>query len=148
TPPPSLLTSHAPLVCTWQTPSDSVYSCFVLSGTTGGMELILTGVGTELLCREAGTGKEKWHTHVAFAPSWAASHAGLVLVGGDRGVNCLRDDTGRLVWGLPMRQGERLSAFQLAAGRLFCLIDERRLLAVDAERGWPLWERWAPGAPW
>jgi hypothetical protein len=39
-----------------------------------------------------------------------------------------------------------LSAFQMNAGRILCLLGERRLLALSAETGRVLWHRWAPGA--
>src|SRR5262249_42056254 len=101
-----------------------------------------------LTCRQALDGAERWRTRLAFTPCWVGLERDLVLLGGEGRIACLHRDSGKPLWDLPLEQGMRLSAFRLSSGRLFCLINERRLLAIDAERGWPLWDRWAPGGPW
>ncbi len=130
-------------------------------------ELLLTGSPDgQLNCRLTSTGEICWRQRLPFAPCWAGCHADRVLSAGAEGVACLHRGTGRLLWHFPAPVSGRsmhlcrdevrvvldprppgpLTAFRLAAGRLFFLQDQRRLFALHAETGAVLWDRWAPDA--
>jgi hypothetical protein len=123
-----------------------------LTETGEDLSILTSGPGTKeaapLGCREMETGKERWARSVPLHPAWAAAHADLVLAGGSDGVACLRQEDGATVWQLLLSERDRrekpLTAFQLAAGRLFFRWGES-LLAVDAESGRVLWQQAAPG---
>jgi outer membrane protein assembly factor BamB len=107
--------------------------------------------GTTLLCREAATGAERWHRPIAGAPTWAGRHADIALVAGPDGVRGFALSDGTPLWELPTPDAAaftdpRLSAFQTAGGRLFCLQGECRLLALDIQSGRVLWQSWSPAA--
>jgi outer membrane protein assembly factor BamB len=115
-----------------------------------GAELFLVR-GTALVCREASTGAERWSRPVAGSPSWAGRHAATVVAAGPDHVQAYALSDGTPLWRFPAPDAAafrdpRLSAFQLAGGRLFCLQGECRLLTLDVESGRVLWQCWAPAA--
>ena len=59
------------------------------------------------------------------------------------GIACLTQAEGQVLWTFAFAG---LNHFQLRDGRLFCLAERRRLLALDAVTGHVLWSREAPGA--
>lgn len=132
----------------WQAPLEEDWQLLVATDSddsAGDLAIFSTPKG--LGCRKAADGKECWQAALSFRASWVGTHNGLIVAGGESGAAGIAAVDGSLVWELPMVPSQGLSAFQLSAGKLFCLVNERRLLAVDAERGWPLWARWAPGGP-
>ncbi len=124
------------------------------------------GSEARLVCREAATGKERWARWVPFVPTWLAGHADMVVAAGPEGAVGVGLEAGDRFWHFPAPAANRylsstgdrrrvaldprppaaLTAFRLAAGRLFFLQGERRLFAVDAEAGQVLWHCRAPGS--
>jgi outer membrane protein assembly factor BamB len=73
------------------------------------------------------------------------------VVAGPHAVWAFLASDGTPLWELPAPDAAaftdpRLSAFQMAGGRLFCLQGECRLLALDVEDGRVLWQSWSPAA--
>lgn len=100
--------------------------------------------GGRLTCRERTTGNLRWGYALPFVPAWAGCLADLVLAAGPGGVAALRLADGRLAWDFPA-SAEQLSGFRLVSGRLFFLQAANRLFALDAQTGFVLWVRRAPG---
>jgi outer membrane protein assembly factor BamB len=113
---------------------------------------ILTGRdnGTLRLCSTAKD--ERWRTKLSFAPNWVDRAGDLIVAGGGRCLAAVRAADGARVWQCSPRdlvQRDaigRLGGFRIAAGHVFCLEEEDRLLAVEAATGKLAWTRWAPGA--
>jgi outer membrane protein assembly factor BamB len=106
--------------------------------------------GNRLICREGETGKQRWIRELPGPPVWIGRHADRVLAADGSTISCLTLADGQLVWGFtaPSRGPHGivlLSGFRLAAGRLFCFLAGRQLLALDVRDGYVLWGRWAPG---
>jgi outer membrane protein assembly factor BamB len=104
-----------------------------------------------LSCREATSGQVRWQRQMPHRPSWIGRHADIVLAAGADGIRALCVADGTLLWDWLANEeadGQRpaLSQFQQVNGRLFFFEAARRLVALDAETGWPLWDRWAPAA--
>jgi outer membrane protein assembly factor BamB len=104
-----------------------------------------------LICRNATTGQERWAHPVAEPPTWAGRHGDCVVVAGPTRVQAFALSDWTCFWELPAPDAEhfvdaRLSSFQIAGGRFFCLQGECRLLALDAESGRVLWQNWSPAA--
>jgi outer membrane protein assembly factor BamB len=116
-----------------------------------------------LVARSADNGQERWVRPLPFVPEWVGLHADLVIAGGKGGLAGLRRVDGGVIWEFHSPQTRLyprgpsgpsviiepgptvpLGSFSLAGGRVFCL-QGGRLLAVDAETGRALWQRWAPG---
>ena len=131
-------------------------------------ELLLTGSADgRLNCRLSSTGGIQWTQRLPFAPCWAGCHADTILAAGAEGVICLQRERGQKLWHFPApvtgryprapcdeirvvldpQPPEPLTDFRLAAGRLFFLQGQRRLIALNAETGAVLWDRWAPDGP-
>jgi outer membrane protein assembly factor BamB len=131
-------------------------------------ELLLTGSADgRINCRCTSRGDVDWTQRLPFAPGWAGCHAGTILVAGAEGVACLHRERGQLLWHFPApvfgryprapcdevrvvldpQPPEPLTDFRLEAGRLFFLQGQRRLIALNAETGAVLWDRWAPDGP-
>jgi outer membrane protein assembly factor BamB/tetratricopeptide (TPR) repeat protein len=124
--------------------------------------VVFTATGTTVTARRLATGEIVWRQPLPFAPTWAALYKDIAILAGPRGIVGLRLEDGGSVWDVPLPRWqawlgstgvligpvtrETLDGFQLADHRLFCLQGRRRLLAVNAESGEPLWVRWAPGA--
>lgn len=108
--------------------------------------LVFTACGQELIARRLTTGEVAWKRSLPFAPRWASVHAECAIAAGANGIAALRQEDGGESWLLIWEQDRspELTAFQLRAGRLYCL-QEGRLLAFDADTGRCLWQRWAPG---
>ena len=124
------------------------------------------GGGVELVCHNAATGADRWACPLPFAPTWLAGHADIVVAAGAAGAAGIEVEGGHLLWHFPApvhnrhptttgdrlrvaggpQPPEPLTQFRLAAGRLFLLQGERRLLALGADTGHVLWHRRAPGA--
>lgn len=119
---------------------------------------IVTGTSREeLICRKASSGELLWRKRLPFVPRWSGAHAESILVAGEQGVACLRRGEGELIWQFSAPAGGRgsmvdrpvvqpLSAFQIAAGRLFFLQGQRILFALNAETGAVLWRQPAADA--
>jgi len=97
-----------------------------------------------LLCRDAVNGAVRWQCRWPFPVTWVGFHADLVLAAGPRGAGGCRLTDGVISWSLA--PGAACSAFQIANGRLFLLLDECRIAAIDVETGLALWQQAAPGA--
>jgi len=130
--------------------------------------LLLTGSADgRLNCRLTSTGESHWTQRLPFEPCWAGCHADSILAAGAEGVICLQREKGQILWHFPApvtgryprapcdevrvvldpQRPEPLTDFRLAAGRLFFLQGQRRLIALNAETGAVLWDRWAPDGP-
>ncbi len=128
-------------------------------------ELLLTGSADgRLNCRLTSTGEIHWTQQLPFAPCWAGCHADIILAAGAEGVICLQREKGQMLWHFPApvigryprapcdevrvvldpQRPEPLTDFRLAAGRLFFLQGQQRLIALNAETGAVLWDCWAP----
>jgi outer membrane protein assembly factor BamB len=105
-----------------------------------------------LTCRDAANGKTLWHTPGPERPFWTGHHGGSILVAGGRTVQCLSQADGKRLWEFAVPPSFRssgdsdLCGFHLTRTTLFCLVGDRRLIALDADTGQVLWSRWAPGA--
>jgi hypothetical protein len=130
--------SNLPLTDGWQTP---VSAGERLLDASSGRELVLAD-GARLVCREAKTGATRWVRKLSGEVTWAGRHADAVLAGEPSGVSALTSDDGTLLWRLTLPGGPL--SFCSAAGRLFFLQGQRRLIAADADTGAVLWERTAP----
>jgi outer membrane protein assembly factor BamB len=107
--------------------------------------------GAALVCREAATGAERWARPVADSPSWAGRHGEIAVAAGPDAVQAFALSDGTPLWQVPAPDATafldpRLSAFQIAEGRFFCLQGGCRLLALDVESGRVLWQNWSPAA--
>jgi outer membrane protein assembly factor BamB len=152
-PRPSLPEFGLPLTESWRTALAPGERALPLAEPAG--DLFLTANERRLTARCSATGKTCWSRALPFTPHWAATRDNAIWCGGPEGVACLHLD-GRLIhWKLaapappgawPPSQPEPLGGFRLIAGRLFFLQGERRLYALDAATGKPLWNRPAPGA--
>jgi outer membrane protein assembly factor BamB len=112
-------------------------------------DVVLAGTPRGLTCFDAADGKERWRAALPFAPTWARRCGDVVLVGGPGGVGAVRCDGGAVAWAFTApfdpHDGDLLSGFRLAGGRLFFLSGGRRLFALAPPDGRVLWDRWAPG---
>jgi outer membrane protein assembly factor BamB len=106
----------------------------------GVVDRYFTARGETLACEDA-EGKALWKREMTFSPQWIKLHAETVLVAGTEGAACLRRKDGEVIW--VHWQSRGLSGFELVAGRLYFLEDQRRLFALDAATGSVLWTRWA-----
>jgi outer membrane protein assembly factor BamB/tetratricopeptide (TPR) repeat protein len=110
-------------------------------------------------CRSADTGQARWTRALPGPPLWLGIDDNHVLVSDGSGVRTFRLTDGKPSWsflpslwsavgrlGNSMPSTWAISACQLTAGRLFCLLGERILCAVATETGGLLWYRAAPGA--
>jgi cellulose synthase operon protein C len=131
-----------PLTRSWQADLAPKEHLLVPAGPNIADGLLFFADGPNLLCRDTG-GPLRWRQTLSHDPLWLARHADTVLAAGPGGVACLSAGDGALIWSLAV---SGLSEFQLAGSRLFCLEEERRLLAVDAETGQVMWTRAAPAA--
>src|SRR5262249_26325911 len=107
-----------------------------------GEYLFLRQASGALACRTAADGKLCWARDVPEV-SWVARHGDVIVAAGPRGAHGLRLTDGGPLWRF---DGDALSGFKLAAGRLFVPHGERGLSAIDVETGQVLWSHWAPGA--
>jgi outer membrane protein assembly factor BamB/tetratricopeptide (TPR) repeat protein len=150
--PPSL-----PLLRSWHTML-AADEWVLSSSPPEGAELITGSPRGQLLCRDAATGDLRWQQQLPFVPRWTGTHSGLLIAAGEHGIAGLRRSDGELVWHNPAPAGggpralldprppEPLSAFQLVAGRLYCLQGQHTLLALNVETGAFLWRKPAPDA--
>jgi outer membrane protein assembly factor BamB len=156
-----------PLFRTWHARLKSDES-FLTGWNKFDSELMLTGSAEgRINCRLTSTGEIHWTQRLPFAPCWAGCHTDTILAAGAEGVACLRCANGQQLWYFPApvagrypraasdevrvvldpQAPEPLTDFRLVAGRLFFLQGQRRLLALNAETGAMLWDRWAPDGP-
>jgi outer membrane protein assembly factor BamB len=131
-------------------------------------ELLLTGSADgRLNCLFTSTDELHWTQRLPFVPCWAGCHADTILAAGAEGVICLQREKGQVLWHFPApvtgryprapcdevrvvldpQPPEPLTDFRLAGGRLFFVQGQRRLIALNAETGAVLWDRWAPDGP-
>jgi outer membrane protein assembly factor BamB len=123
----------------WQAPLEAGEA--VLAGDVVG--LVVSGCalpeGGRLRVRDAASGKVRFSCDLPFVPEWAGTHADLIVVGGSAGVACVRRTDGGRVWECAPscyhRTGSRLHGFQIYEERLFFLLDQRQLVAVNVETG-------------
>jgi outer membrane protein assembly factor BamB len=101
------------------------------------------GPKSVLICRDVATGKPRWEREMAYAVTWLAEYADLVIAVGASGACGLRLHDGSIAW---ESAGNKVADLRLAAGRLFYFEDQRRLVALDAGTGERLWTSWAPAA--
>lgn len=101
-----------------------------------------------IFCLRALDGKKRWHADLGFRATWGEFQAGAIVLGGVEGLACVCLDNGAVHWRFPAPTGEKLSAFQATTGRIFCILNGRKLLAVDVLQGRALWEIVAPGGPY
>ncbi len=156
-----------PLFRTWHVHLNS--DEWILSGeNVCDPELLLTGTADgRLNCRLTSTGELHWTQRLPFAACWAGCYADTILAAGAEGVICLQREKGQVLWHfsapvtgryprapcdevrvvLDPQPPESLTDFRLSAGRLFFLQGQRRLIALNAETGAVLWDRWAPDGP-
>jgi outer membrane protein assembly factor BamB len=152
-----------PLLRSWKITPDSPRGRLLVPqetsmgpGESGVVLLVQRGDNqVTLQCREGGTGKLRWEHKLPYPVTWSGFHGRSVLVAGSRSVYSLCLTDGKTAWdcraaGLPAlpswRQTEaRLSEFRLTRTRLFCLLDDCRLLAFDVQSGRVVWSHWAPG---
>jgi outer membrane protein assembly factor BamB len=148
-----------PLTRSWQCLPAAPDEHFLVPQANAGQEeadgSFYSARGPVVICRDPQTGQTRWERRLSSPAIWVAGHADTVLVAGAEHIACLRRADGELIWEwfpevspslLPPRFS--LGRFHLAGSRLFCLQDERRLFALDVERGQVLWSVWAPAARW
>jgi outer membrane protein assembly factor BamB len=109
-----------------------------------------------LECRDAATGKRCWQIPIRDAPDWTAQLGGVAILAASRGILCVGLREGTRLWELrspplPLvgyfpSGSTRFSAFQITTSHLYCLEDERRLLAIDVDTGEVVWSQRTPGA--
>lgn len=133
--PPSVVLS-LPLLRSWSRALGTGERVLFPEGT---MDRYFTARGRALSSHDATTGNALWQRELTFIPQWIGSHADTVLVAGDDGAACLACKDGQVLW--EHWQSRGLSGFQIVAGRLFFLEEQRRLFALDAETGSVLWTR-------
>jgi outer membrane protein assembly factor BamB len=126
---------------------------WVLNGKPAEAAEIVTGTSRgDLLCRRAASGELLWRRLLPFVPRWSGAHGNTILAAGEQGVACLHRGDGELVWKFSAPVGGRgsmndrqapepLTAFHIAAGRLFFLQGQRFFFALNAETGAVLWRQ-------
>ncbi len=107
--------------------------------------------GATLVRRDVATGAERWASPLGGSATWAGRHAEFAVVAGPDAVRAFALSDGTPLWHRPVPDASafidpRLSAFQMAGGRFFCLQGECRLLAFHVESGRVLWQSWSPAA--
>lgn len=105
--------------------------------------------GCTLSCLEGLTGKHCWTATLPQTARWIGCFADTVVAAGADSICGLSQSDGVRLWSLSLAMDDHLvhlDAFQLAGPRLFCLQDERRLIAIDVLDGDVLWTCWAPAA--
>jgi outer membrane protein assembly factor BamB len=130
----------------------------------GGEDVVLAALGPTVTCLDPATGARRWTRRLDFEPAWCGRHRDLVVLAGADGVTAVRLDDGTPVWSFPApsrwhraysltRDGpalvahtDGLAGFHIAGGRLICLHDQRRFIALDLATGEVGWQRAAPSA--
>lgn len=108
-------------------------------------------------------GRDLWQAELAASPLWSAFSPAGLLVGTRDAVNCFGYESGNLQWTCKLTsqssddwQSEESetnaesdkaeAAFAIVGDTVVCLL-KHRLLAVDADRGQPIWECELPADP-
>ena len=127
----------------------------------------MDGAGSEFYTRHDGrlscwgSGERRWSEESAGPVTWARRYGHLLLANGPEGLLALDAKTGRPVWSFPnpapvvyslaeteptvTRGDGDLTDFRANDRLLFCLFDQRLLLALSPSSGQVVWQRWAPG---
>jgi outer membrane protein assembly factor BamB len=156
-PEPTLPNLELPLIRSWAIAwgeAERLVEVEGKGGTSSGADFFVLARGSEITCRDAATGKPRWLRAVGGPPIWIGRHADCLLTAWSQGVASLSLADGMVWWEFlapPDREGvepsrSSLGHFQLAAGRLFFLQDERRLFALEVDSGRIQWSQWAPAA--
>jgi outer membrane protein assembly factor BamB len=109
-------------------------------------DAVLSARAQELNRRDLSTGRVRWSQSLPFVPEWAGQHADTMVAAGPGGVGCLRLDDGAVRWSYHPPERQSLGDFRLTATHLFCLLDGRRLIALDLLTGTVAWTVAAPSA--
>jgi outer membrane protein assembly factor BamB/tetratricopeptide (TPR) repeat protein len=128
---------------------------------------VILGGPRRAICRTLDDGKIAWSAALGHDAAAYAFSGDSVVVAGPDGISRLRRTDGALVWQFfapdpsrmptafpqapfrrlePWPTRERFSAFRLSGSRLFVRRGIKRLVALDAETGRPVWQFHAPGA--
>ena len=93
-------------------------------------------------------GKKLWQHSGGHSITWLHQYADTLIACGPRSLQQFQAQDGAVNWTINLADAsdDDFGAFQLVAGRLFCLQGQRRLLAIDVEVGRVLWHCNAPGA--
>lgn len=132
----------APFVRQWHINLDANQS--LLPVTSLSNEFLLADAQA-ISCRKAFDGEKCWNAQLGFRAKWAEFQDRVIIVGGSEGLAGVRPDNGAVLWRLPPPAGYELSAFQVVGGRIFCFLNGRKFLAVDARSGRSLWAITTPG---
>lgn len=135
-----------PLTLAWKQPADLILHPERGSMANTKVDMFLLGRGDRIFCCDPATGKARWQRQITFRPRWAGLHVDRVVIAGERDIESLQLEDGRLIWAFRAEPEQgAFESFQLTAEQLLFVVDSRRLVALDLDRGSVRWSRWAPG---
>jgi outer membrane protein assembly factor BamB len=128
----------------WQAVGDSSGSTLLSEDGTH----LFRVAGARLDCLSTGTGKPVWERALPWSARWLGKNADLLVAAGESGLMCVRQGDGALSWKrecVPAKD-EGLGGFQIASGRLYCMVGASRFGGWDVISGRCVWCDWAPGS--